>query len=156
MGDLDSISEESRKKYSDLLIHNTDQETNDLTKAVTRAISQDIKSVAIIGATGKREDHTLGNISLLQDYHKQISVRMYTDYGVFIPITESTKFDSYKGQQVSIFALTPTVKIESKNLKFPLQNVLFNSWWKGTLNESLDKDFTLNFENGQIIVFQEY
>lgn len=35
--------------------------------------------------TGKREDHTLGNISLLLYYLQEgIDVRAYTDYGVFI------------------------------------------------------------------------
>ena len=68
IGDGDSLSEENRRKYSHILHYISDQETNDQTKAVNFLLSQGKKNIAIVGATGKREDHTLGNISLLIDY----------------------------------------------------------------------------------------
>ena len=68
IGDGDSISEENRKKYGHLLHRIAEQETNDQTKAVNYLLSQGKRRIAIVGATGKREDHTLGNISLLMDY----------------------------------------------------------------------------------------
>ena len=64
IGDGDSISEENRKKYGHLLHRIAEQETNDQTKAVNYLLSQGKRRIAIVGATGKREDHTLGNISL--------------------------------------------------------------------------------------------
>ena len=39
IGDGDSLSEENRLKYADLLHHNPDQETNDQTKAVQFLLS---------------------------------------------------------------------------------------------------------------------
>ena len=68
IGDGDSISEENRKKYGYLLHRISEQDTNDQTKAVNYLLSQGKRRIAIVGATGKREDHTLGNISLLMDY----------------------------------------------------------------------------------------
>ena len=69
IGDGDSISEENRKKYGYLLHRISEQDTNDQTKAVNYLLSQGKRRIAIVGATGKREDHTLGNISLLMDQH---------------------------------------------------------------------------------------
>ena len=79
IGDGDSISEENRKKYGHLLHRIAEQETNDQTKAVNYLLSQGKRRIAIVGATGKREDHTLGNISLLMDYMRAgADVRTYT------------------------------------------------------------------------------
>ena len=58
IGDGDSLSEENRRKYSHILHCVSDQETNDQTKAVNFLLSQGKKNIAIVGATGKREDHT--------------------------------------------------------------------------------------------------
>ncbi|HBF87296.1 MAG TPA: thiamine diphosphokinase [Bacteroidales bacterium] len=156
IGDLDSVSREIKNEYSHILIHDTDQNTNDLTKAVNWCIKQHITEIVILGATGKREDHSIGNISLISNYIESIQVTMFTNYGILSPIIESTTFNSYKGQQVSIFSLTPNTPISSINLKYPLDKYNLDSWWKGTLNESLDSEFSLNFENGKLIVFQEY
>ena len=68
IGDGDSICEENRRKYGHLLHCISEQETNDQTKAVSYLLSQGKRRIAIVGATGRREDHTLGNISLLMDY----------------------------------------------------------------------------------------
>ena len=102
IGDGDSLSEENRRKYSHILHCVSDQETNDQTKAVNFLLSQGKKNIAIVGATGKREDHTLGNISLLIDYMRTgAHVRMLTDYGIFIPCHDTCSFPSQPGQQIS-------------------------------------------------------
>ena len=91
IGDGDSISEENRKKYGYLLHRISEQDTNDQTKAVNYLLSQGKRRIAIVGATGKREDHTLGNISLLMDYMRAgADVRTYTDHGVFYPLPGHT------------------------------------------------------------------
>ena len=85
IGDGDSLSETNRLKYADLIFHNPDQETNDQTKAVQYLLSKGKRKIAIVGATGKREDHTIGNVSLLMEYMRMgAEVRSYTDYGVFV------------------------------------------------------------------------
>ena len=104
IGDGDSLSEENRMKHASLIHHNPDQETNDQTKAVQYLLSQGKKRIAIVGATGKREDHTIGNISLLMEYMRMgINARMYTDYGVFIPCRNTSTLECRVGQQMSIF-----------------------------------------------------
>ena len=65
VGDMDSLDSEMLSKYSDRIYPDQDQETNDLTKAVSWCRKMGYPDIAIVGATGKREDHTIGNISLL-------------------------------------------------------------------------------------------
>lgn len=150
IGDGDSLSPENRVKYADLIQHIPDQETNDQTKAVHYLQKKGVRNIAIVGATGKREDHTLGNISLLIDYMRSgIEVRMFTDYGVFIPIQHTQTFASQVGQQVSIFNFNAK-GLRGEGLFYPLSD--FNNWWQGTLNEATANEFTIHC-TGDYLIF---
>ena len=153
IGDGDSLSEENRRLYADLIHHNPDQETNDQTKAIQFLLSQGKKRIAIVGATGKREDHTIGNISLLMEYMRMgVEVCRYTDYGVFVPCKDTCVFECRPGQQVSIFNFTAK-GLKSKGLAYPIYD--FTSWWQGTLNRCTDASFTIEAE-GEYLVFLNY
>lgn len=156
VGDLDSVSENTKNAFANRIVLNTNQETNDQTKAVEFVLNRGAKSVIILGATGKREDHTIGNISLLLDYAEKLEVLSISNSGIFRPVLQSQTLPSFKGQQVSIFSLGNPAAITSKNLKYPLKNTILNSWWMGTLNECLDESFSLEFEKGKLIVFQKF
>ena len=115
IGDGDSLSEENRSMHVSLIYYNPDQETNDQTKAIQFLFSQGKQRIAIVGATGKREDHTIGNISLLIEYMRMgADVCMYTDYGVFVPCQDTCVFDCRPGQQVSIFNFMLRLKVIMK------------------------------------------
>nr|WP_302830294.1 thiamine diphosphokinase [uncultured Bacteroides sp.] len=150
IGDGDSLSEENRAKYGAILHRISDQETNDQTKAVDFLLSQGKRRIAIVGATGKREDHTLGNISLLMDYMRAgAHVRMFTDYGVFIPCRDTQTFPCSPGQQISIINFTAH-GLHGEGLVYPLSD--FTNWWQGTLNECTGKKFTVEAE-GEYLIF---
>lgn len=153
VGDGDSLRAEYKERYADILRLNPDQETNDQTKAVRYLMSRGMRSVAIVAATGKREDHTLGNISLLMEYHQMgVEARIYTDYGVFIPLSGSHRFSCEPGCQVSVFGFG-TEGMSSEGLAYPLYD--FSKWWQGTLNEVLHSPFAIHCK-GDYIIFMNY
>lgn len=150
VGDGDSISEENREKFADIIVKIEDQETNDLTKTINQLKQRGFVSIAILGATGKREDHTLGNISLLLEYKSMgLDVRMMTDYGTFIPAEDICGFSSFYRQQISIFNFGAT-GMKADGLQYPISD--FTSWWQGTLNQAEDDSFTIQAK-GKYIVF---
>ena len=67
IGDLDSLASGSGGAFHGEIIRVNDQDSNDLTKAVRYCHEKGLKKLTILGATGLREDHTLGNISLLAE-----------------------------------------------------------------------------------------
>ncbi len=153
IGDGDSLSEENRTKHARLLHRITKQETNDQTKAVHYLLEKGMKKIAILGATGKREDHTLGNISLLIEYaRKGAIVRSFTNYGVFIPCKGNNTFLSRRGQQVSIINFTAK-GFKSSGLLYPIYD--FTNWWQGTLNECTGDSFTIEAD-GEYLLFINY
>ena len=141
VGDMDSLDGELYSKYADRIHADDDQETNDLTKAVKWCLKMGFRDIAIVGATGKREDHTIGNISLLAEYSREAEVIMVTDSGIFKPYAQSSVIHSFPGQQVSIFSINPIAQITSEGLKYPLAGKRLENWWQGTLNESIGDSF---------------
>jgi thiamine pyrophosphokinase len=152
VGDGDSISTENRERFADILFTDSDQESNDQTKAVKYCIEQNKKNILILGATGKREDHTLGNISLLMDYMDVVNVQMVTDYGIFTPCKSSGKFESFVGQQISIINFGAK-GLKGENLAYPLSD--FTNWWQGTLNESTTDHFVIH-ATGKYLLFRAF
>ena len=156
VGDLDSVSVEVAKTYSDRLFRDSDQETNDLTKAVRWCIGKHYNDLVILGATGKREDHTIGNISLLLEYAREVEVIMVTDTGIIRPFLKSCTLSSVPGQQVSVFSVDPEIEITSRGLVYPLVRKKLRNWWEATLNEASGNRVELEFEGGGVIVFMEF
>lgn len=141
IGDGDSLSEENKLRYAHIVERVSCQETNDQTKAVRYLLEQDKRSIAIVGATGKREDHTLGNISLLVEYMRMgADVRCYTDHGVFIPCKDTYSFDCQPEQSVSIFNISAR-GMRSEGLQYPIYD--FTALWQGTLNKCTSNRFTI-------------
>jgi thiamine pyrophosphokinase len=156
IGDLDSLTPEYKNKYADRLVQDPDQETNDLTKAINYCARNGVVKVYILGATGLREDHTLGNISLLAAYSSFIRAEMYTDAGFFVAVNREERLQSFPGQQISVFSLEPDQLLTLRNLKYPLENKPLHSWWEGSLNEAVGDWFELQFVQGKYLVFRQY
>lgn len=150
VGDGDSVP----TAYHDRLIQVEEQEDNDLTKATRYCLSQGWHKIAYLGCTGKREDHTLGNIGLLMRYFRKMGVEgmMFTDYGVFTPAYGKRIFQSMKGQQVSIFNFGCD-QLTSEGLRW--NSYAYDEWWQGTLNEALGDQFSF-CANGDYMVYQTY
>lgn len=154
VGDCDSLSKENKERFKSIIQQIEEQETNDLTKAINFCVKNGWHKIIILGATGMREDHTIGNISLLSEYMSLADVSMVTDYGIFVAIDNTSLFESYKGQQVSIFPLD-SQPISSQGLVYKIEKQIFTRWWQATLNESEGDEFCIETE-GSVIVFREF
>lgn len=154
VGDCDSLSADFQQRYAQILHSISEQETNDQTKSFHFAMSEGYRRIAILGATGKREDHTIGNIGLLADYAQEgADVRMLTDYGVFVVCREDCEFCTYKGQEISIFNLDAT-GLRSEGLVYPIYD--FHKWWQGTLNVASGSRAVIRAAQGTFLVFLSY
>jgi thiamine pyrophosphokinase len=154
IGDMDTLSESMQKRHADIIVKVEEQEHNDQTKAVRWALENldGIESIYIMGATGGRADHTIGNASLLMEYTRMfdlngINIESVTDEGTIFPVTDTTKFDCGTGREVSIFSPDNTLRIKSEGLMYPTDNVVFDNWWKATLNKSVADTVKLTFSH---------
>lgn len=150
VGDGDSVPAE----YHSRLFQIDEQEDNDLTKATRYCLDKGWNRIAYLGCTGLREDHTLGNISLLMRYFRQMGVEgiMFTDYGFFTPAYGNRTFQSEKGRQVSIFNFG-CQRFTSEGLRW--NSYAYDEWWQGTLNEALGNSFSFSADS-YYLVYQTY
>ena len=146
VGDGDSVPESLRYR----LIRIEEQEDNDLTKSTRYCLSKGMKRIVYLGATGKREDHTLGNISLIVRYFCEMGVEpiLVTDYGWFVVAQGDSEFESFAGQQVSIFNFSCR-SLSSEGLRW--QSYPYNQLWQGTLNEAISTSFKLKADNCYLV-----
>ena len=77
---------------------------------------------------------------------------MLTDYGRFTPCEGLTTFESFPGQQVSIFNIGNKM-LEQEGLKWDTRP--FTELWQGTLNEATGSAFTIKGD-GKYLVYQTY
>ena len=154
VGDGDSLPPEFKLKYADIIHQESEQADNDLTKATRYCIARGFRRIAYLGATGRREDHTIGNIFLLPRYVRQfgISPEIYTDYGWFTVVSGTTELPTFPGQQVSLFNVTAR-KVEGEG--FVWQPYTYDELWQGTLNEAAGSSIVLKTD-GIVIVFRTY
>jgi len=156
IGDMDSIKLNIATNKNIKKIHIKDQTENDLRKAINFLTENNIKTFNILGATGKREDHTIGNIFSILELKNNFDATIYTDYGTFKTINKSQKIESKEGQQISFFATDKTIKLKTKGLKYNFNNDSITTMFYGTLNESKDKCIDIKLSHGKILIFQNY
>ena len=154
IGDMDTLSSAMQKKYSDIIVRESEQEHNDQTKAVRWALNniEGISAIHILGATGGRADHTIGNLSLLMEYTRMfdlqdICIEAVGDEGIAFPINDTTEFDCGQGREISIFSPDNTLRIRSMGLMYKTDDVVFDNWWKATLNKASDDKVRLEFNH---------
>ena len=136
VGDLDSFSGTS---CCCTLVVSPDQDTNDLEKAIKYCAAHGWRKPVIVGATGKREDHAIGNVFRALDYGCEI----VTDHGRFIPVRGKATLKVAKGAAVSIFAPDPKTRMTSRGLEWPLDDVRFRNLYCATLNRATSVRVTL-------------
>lgn len=151
VGDGDSILPSVRRKWGDRFIHVSEQEDNDQTKAVRILQKRGFKKLVILGVTGRREDHTFGNVSLLMDYLELgVTALMPTDYGLFVPCSGNMRFVARKGQEISIFRFDATA-LKGYGLEYPLRD--FTELWQGTLNKAVESEIRIEAQGRYLVYF---
>ena len=150
IGDCDSIFEDRRQQFKDIIIEDKDQECNDLQKALKYCLRQQFGPIAILGASGLRDDHQLANLSILNMYAERMDLIMVSNYGLFSFISEDTTFASTPGQEVSVFSF------DGQALFSFVHNRRFAQLWEGSLNKALGNSFTITLNNGRGVVFREF
>ena len=151
IGDGDSISPVLRQKLGKRFVCEAEQDTNDLCKAARYLSVKGINEATILGATGRREDHTLGNIFHLLDLSRLLRLTMVTDYGTFYVPTENdgVRLQVESGAQVSVFNCGAK-SLHATGLRWPLAD--FTELWQGTLNEAVSSNITVE-GRGNFLVY---
>ena len=151
IGDLDSLQNIKNKNIE--LVKTPDQNKTDFRKTLEWCIEKNILNISIFGISGESEDHFLGNYYTLSDFGEKISWKAFTDFSVISPCVGNKKFESFKGQKVSLFCMKGSSTVNSENLEYPLQSYHLKPSDDAVRNLSLEDHFTIE-STTTILVFQ--
>ncbi|MBR4167037.1 MAG: thiamine diphosphokinase [Bacteroidales bacterium] len=167
VGDMDSMTKGLAERYSHMMVKVEEQDDNDQTKALHFVLANypEVDTVHFIAATGKREDHTVGNLGLLMEYARpstgpltssgtgrSVALDMVSDYSTAFTITGSCELYLGKGRRISIFSPDNSLRIKSKGLEWPVDNVVFDNWWQATLNRTCEDSVSLELNHDSLVL----
>ncbi len=164
IGDFDSVSKETLEwfqKKEGIVWHrlNPQKDDTDTEFALRLAISMGAECITVLGGTGSRLDHVLGNIELLgiglaQGVEIELldtnnRIRM-TDHGMILKKTEQF------GKFVSLIPYTAQVEhLYLTGFKYPLADYCLKGFCSiGVSNEIIEEQAEIIFENGILIVIE--
>lgn len=157
IGDLDSYTVTGNEKA--LVIKDEDQETNDLEKALAYALKRSARSAIVFGATGKRLDHTLKNLSVLLQFDSRFNSVVFVDDYAEVKVIHSPYKELFEiGTIISLFPLSGKVEgITTQGLKYPLHDeVLENGVRDGSSNEAAEETVEITFKKGDLLMLTHH
>lgn len=161
MGDFDSCDHNLLAEYESrniaVLRYPTDKDYTDTELALNEAIKRGGKEIIILGGTGTRLDHTLGNIhSLVQAMDKNITAKIIDDHNHIQLVKGHRVIKNKYGQYLSLIPLTSEVKgLTTTGLKYELKDyTLTYGKALGVSNEIVGEEVTIRTKEGILILIQ--
>ncbi|MBR1926489.1 MAG: thiamine diphosphokinase [Bacteroidales bacterium] len=174
VGDMDSMTPRLINEYSRLLVRVEEQDDNDQTKALRFVLGNypEVDTIHFIAATGKREDHTIGNLGLLMEYARtlskchpetcpelaegrsegSLSIDMVSDHSTAFAVTDSCDLYLGTGRRISLFSPDNSLRITSNGLKWQTSGVVFDNWWPATLNKTTEDVVHLDLSHKSLVL----
>lgn len=159
LGDFDRLeaNQELFPSQPDIeIVHTPNQDKTDLEKALDFLITKGHKAVNIVWATGLRMDHTFNNICTLGKYVNTINAVILDNHSKIFVLPHNFKKYYTKGQVLSLFALGEVNGINSKGLKYDLNNDTLSIVNRsGSSNESTEAGIVeINYNEGILLLME--
>lgn len=163
VGDFDSVKNDAlsyfkEKGMSDIHALNPEKDDTDSECALQIALDHGADHIIIIGATGTRIDHVLGNISLLGKAMSEGKMAELLDtHNRIRMIDNELEIEKNKqyGKYVSIIPVCKNNKITLEGFKYPLKDYTFEGFnTLGISNEIVDDIAKITVNEGQYIVIE--
>jgi thiamine pyrophosphokinase len=156
VGDLDSIHAEALVKFHRVpTFEDRDDETTDLEKAILWAIKANYDHITVVGATGKRVDHSVGNLAVIAKYYPDAIIRFVDDLGEISYIGRELTFEAKNGDVVSLIPLSRCEGIVTKGLRYALEGeALELGVREGTSNVVDNSPVNIKVQKGHLLLFK--
>jgi thiamine pyrophosphokinase len=156
VGDLDSVHAEALVKFQRVPTYeDTDDETTDLEKAISWAVKQKYDHITVVGASGKRLDHTVGNLGVLPKFYPDALVRFVDDLGEMMYVGRELTIEAKRGDVVSLIPLNRCEGVTTSGLRYGLEDeTLELGVREGTSNVVLASPVTIKVKKGHLLLFK--
>ena len=153
IGDMDTVEINTASSKS-TIVAVEDQNKTDLEKSLDYCIAQNIKNIYIIGATGERDDHSLANIMIAQQYSETLNIEMISNFFQIFFVNGSKEILEKKHRNLSMISLIADNRITTSGLEYNLSDQKLNSFSHGISNQIIS-DKCLIKAKEKLILFIE-
>ena len=164
IGDFDSVRQETLsyfKEKEQILWQelNPVKDDTDTESAIRRAISMGAEEIVVLGATGTRLDHVLGNIELLGiGLLEHVKIYLLDAYNRIQMIDNGIQLDKQNqfGDYVSLIPYTQSVKgLTLTGMKYSLDHYELKGFCSLGISNEIQEDVAeISFEDGILIVVE--
>jgi len=159
IGDLDSISESTRSWLGEeLMIERPDQDRTDLDKALEYALDNlKVRDFTVLGATGGRVDHDLGNLSLLARLGLGTRLQFEGDSHRLLATRGELRLESFPGETWSFWTYDPKTRVTVEGVRWPINNAAIDAGGRPSIsNEAIQNEVCVRAEGGAVIVLRQH
>ncbi len=153
IGDLDSVTPSTLHKFPDaLVVHVRRQDNTDMEKALDFLQEQGFRKILLLGATGRRIDMTLANLTVLWRYVPPMEITVVDDTWHAVPVQGFRRMRARKGTIVSILPCAPCQGVTLRGLQYPLTNASLGAGEVGVSNVVKNSPFSVTIRKGRALV----
>lgn len=155
VGDLDSLRPETAAAFPEArIIRIGDQESTDLEKAIDYVLKQGIGRAIVIGATGRRPDHELANLSILARYQGRLELSFLDAWSRIRIVDGEISLPLEIGTTVSLLPLGRCEGITTRGLEWPLNNASLEPGVRESIsNRVISSPVLIRLRNGKLLLF---
>ena len=152
-GDFDSISTTSFPKNVEV-IHTPDQNFTDFEKVLQIIVDQNFTSVDVFGASGKQQDHFLGNLNAAYKFKDRLLIQFIDNYSTYNFIPKHFTLENVAEKIISLVPFPETKGITTTGLLYPLNNEDLNLLERiGTRNKAITNKVKITYSSGELVLF---
>jgi thiamine pyrophosphokinase len=156
VGDLDSVLPATLSHFDGVPVHlDRDLEMTDLEKAILWALAKGYDDLVVVGALGKRLDHTAGNLAVFPKFHRRARIRFVDDQGELSYIDREVRFAAAPGDVVSLVPIVRCEGVTTEGLRHALDGeVLALGTREGTSNVATASEVRVRVESGHLLLYR--
>ena len=144
-GDFDSHTGADEAIYQGKFVHTPDQNKTDFHKALEIIVEKGIKKVDVYGASGREQDHFLGNIHTAYLFREELEI-----------IPNDFTIRKVKGKMVSLLPFPMAENIFTQGLHWELRGENLSLMERiGTRNRADTDEISIKYDKGSLLLFIE-
>jgi len=155
IGDMDSVSTVTLQRFRSVTRKKiTSQNSTDLEKALAAAVRLRCTDAIVLGATGGRLDHAMGNLSALAKYSPRLHIQFIDELGEYMYIGRKLEIDIPNGTTISLLPLSVCTGITTQGLQWNLHDeALQLGVRESTSNRAIAQKVHIQVHKGDLILF---
>jgi thiamine pyrophosphokinase len=123
IGDLDSVKPSTLRLFADAeVVHVRRQDTTDMEKALDHLRAGNVRRVILLGATGRRIDMTMANLTVLWRYVPAMEITIAGDGWYAVPVQGYRRMHARVGTTLSILPYGTCRGVTLRGLRYSLTN----------------------------------